>query len=355
MASKVTRADVARMAGVSPAVVSYVTNGGPRPVSAAARARVEAAIEALRYRPDALATAFRDGRTMSVGLLMPSPMNPYYAEMAQAVEVELVRRGYVLSIGISAFNAEQDEAQIRSFEDRRTTGLLIASAASLHGNFAAHQWSTPHVVLDDVTEVSPESPSVYTDSYYDVRRAVDHLQYHGHSAVACVAGPPTWPDEARRVQAWRDQQSEAGFPAGDDLVGHADVSAEGGSMALRVLLEEDSYRRSRRERMPTAVVVTSDVQAFGVLRVCHELGIGVPDDLAIISCDGVRQSLFGWPRLTSMRRPLREVVRTSISLLTGSESPEARNPAPHISLRGNLLVGESCGCEPTIQWSGGMS
>ncbi|MFE4668114.1 LacI family DNA-binding transcriptional regulator [Streptomyces sp. NPDC056716] len=355
MAPKVTRSDVARMAGVSPAVVSYVTNGGPRPVSAAARARVEAAIEALGYRPDALATAFRDGRTMSVGLLMPSPMNPYYAEMAHAVEVELARRGHVLSIGISAFNAAQDEAQIRSFDDRRMTGLLIASAASLPTGFAAGQWSTPHVVLDDVTDVSPDSPSVYADSYYDVRRAVDHLQYHGHSVIACIAGPPTWPDDARRVQAWRDQQLAEGLPAGDDLVGHADVSAEGGSMALRVLLEEDSYRSSRRELRPTAVVVTSDIQAIGALRVCHELGIDVPGDLAIVSYDGVRQGLFSAPRLTSMRRPLREIVRTAISLITTGDSTETQPRPPRLSLRGNLLIGESCGCEPTIQWTGGMS
>jgi LacI family transcriptional regulator len=156
------------------------------------------------------------------------------------------------------------------------------------------------------------------------------------------------------VQAWRDQQQEAGFPIDESLVAHADVSAEGGSMALRVLLQEDSYRRSRRDAQPTALVVTSDVQALGALRVCHELGIRVPEDLAIVSYDGVRQGLFSWPRLTSMRRPLEEIVRTSITLLTAPNPGDGEKPA-HISLRGNLLIGESCGCEPTIQWNGGMS
>ena len=78
----VTRADVAALAGVSPAVVSYVINGGPRPVSDRARRRVESAIEELGYRPNAIASALRGGRTRSIGLLTPSPRNPFFAEMA---------------------------------------------------------------------------------------------------------------------------------------------------------------------------------------------------------------------------------------------------------------------------------
>jgi LacI family transcriptional regulator len=352
---KITRSDVARMAGVSPAVVSYVTNGGPRPVSTSTRARVEAAIEALGYRPNALANAFRDGRSTSVGLLIPSPLNPYYAEMAQVIETELLTHGYLLSMGISTFNAKQDEAHLRSFDDRRMAGLIIASGASVRSAVVRQEGSIGQVVLDDVPGLGISS--VYTDNHYDAARAVDHLQLHGHSVIGCIAGPPGWRDCAVRVDAWRSQQESAGLPSGRELIAYGDVSEVGGSMALRILLSDDSYRSSRRRQKPTAVFVNSDVQAFGALRACHELGIRVPDDLAIVSFDGVRQGLFSQPRLTSMRRPLKEMVRGAVSILLGDlEDLSSEPPALPVqkALRGNMLIGESCGCVPLITWHGGM-
>ncbi len=89
------------MAGVSPAVVSYVINGGPRPVSAETRARVESCIAALNYRPNGVASALRRGAARSLGMLMPSPINPYFAELADAVKGEVNEAGYSLSIGIT--------------------------------------------------------------------------------------------------------------------------------------------------------------------------------------------------------------------------------------------------------------
>ncbi|SDU79160.1 LacI family DNA-binding transcriptional regulator [Jiangella alkaliphila] len=351
---KITRLDVARMAGVSPSVVSYVTNGGPRPVSASARARVEAAIDALGYRPNALANAFRDGRSSSVGLLIPGPLNPFYAEMAQVIETELVRHGYLLSMAISTFNAGRDEVQLRSFDDRRMAGVIVASGA-VPSSLDLQEWSIPRVVLDDVPGL--DTPSVFTDDFYDAGRAVDHLQMHGHEVIGCIAGPAVWRDCALRVDAWRARQEMAGLPADRELVAYSDVSEQGGSMALRILLSDESYRSSRRRQKPTAVFVNSDVQALGALRACHELGIRIPDDLAIVSFDGVRYGLFSNPRLTTMRRPLQEIVRTAVSLLLGDarDDSDGQPAAPiRVALRGNMLIGESCGCVPAISWHGGM-
>ena len=83
---QVTRSDVARYAGVSTAVVSYVVNGGPRPVAAATAARVSEAIRVLGYRPNASARALRTGSTQMLGLVVPEIGNPLFAELAVAVE-----------------------------------------------------------------------------------------------------------------------------------------------------------------------------------------------------------------------------------------------------------------------------
>ncbi|SDT43812.1 LacI family DNA-binding transcriptional regulator [Microlunatus soli] len=343
-----TRSDVARLAGVSPAVVSYVVNGGPRPVSRAARERVEEAIATLGYRPNKLANAFRHGRTRSVGLLLPAPINPFYAELAAMVEGELLTAEYIASMAISSFNAERDAQHLQSFIDRRMDGLIIASGASLPTDHVDLD-TVPHVILDSGARTATGADPhvrVHTDERHDVGRAVDHLRLHGHQVIGCIAGPPSWPVNAGRVAVWRDQLRAADLPAGADLVAHADLTEHGGATALRSLLAEDAYRRSRRDHHPTALFVASDVQAFGVLRACYELGISVPQDLAIVSFDGVAAAAYTQPRLTTMRQPMSEIVRTSTRLLVQQIETGDRPGPAEITIRGNLVIGESCGCLP---------
>ncbi|MGX9901380.1 LacI family DNA-binding transcriptional regulator [Arthrobacter sp. SA17] len=95
----VTRDDVARRAGVSPAVVSYVVNGGPRPVSPANEAKVRQAIKALGYRPNSAARALALGSCEMLAMIVPDAINPFYASLARAVENAAAERGYTPPAG----------------------------------------------------------------------------------------------------------------------------------------------------------------------------------------------------------------------------------------------------------------
>src|SRR5579884_2548749 len=93
-----TRADVARLANVSPATVSYVVNGGPRPVAPATRDRVLAAIAQLGYRPNAIARSLVHQRTHVLGLIVPDNANPFFAELAHQIEDHAFARGYSVAL-----------------------------------------------------------------------------------------------------------------------------------------------------------------------------------------------------------------------------------------------------------------
>ena len=109
----VTRNDVAKKAGVSPAVVSYVLSPGQRPVSEKARARVLAAVKELGYRPDGLARSLKVGRTKTLGLVLPDASNPFFAELARAIEDAAYMRGYAVMVCNSADDLEREHAYIR--------------------------------------------------------------------------------------------------------------------------------------------------------------------------------------------------------------------------------------------------
>jgi LacI family transcriptional regulator len=339
-----TRADVARMAGVSPSVVSYVINKGPRPVSREAEARVAAAIEALDYRPNAIASALRGGSTKSIGLLMPSPVNPYFAELADAIERTLFEAGNLLSIGIIDDDAARERVHLRSLIDRRVDGIIMTSSRAL-GNLNEMHDDVPPVVVIDRTEESQHVSSVHAENVLDSAYAVEHLQGWGHRIIGCITGPRPIPVSAERMLGWSEQQAREGFPNGWHLVAHADFSTQGGAEAAHALLGPDGRAAAMPEGRPTALFVSSDAQAHGVLHACDELGLRVPEDLSIVSFDGTQSARFTRPPLTAMRQPIPEMGATAARILLDMVADPARPPRTEV-FRSNLVLGGSCAPPP---------
>lgn len=342
----VTRADVASMAGVSPAVVSYVINGGPRPVSAEARARVVAAIEALDYRPNAVASALRGGSTRSIGLLMPSPTNPYFAELADAIEDELFAAGNVLSVGITDDDATRERRYLRSLVDRRVDGIILTSSRALASVTEARIVQPPPILVIDRVDDDSGVSSVHVENVLDAAHAVDHLQSWGHRLIGCIAGPWPTPLSAERVRGWSEQQARIGAPNDLDLIAHAEFSAKGGAEGARALLGPDSRMRAKRGMRPTALFVSSDAQAHGVLSECQELGLRVPQDVSIVSFDGTQSARFTSPTLTTMRQPVRALGSTAAKILLRMGADPAAAPTS-VVFRSNLVIGGSCAAPST--------
>ena len=337
----VTRSDVARAAGVSPAVVSYVLNNGPRPVSVEARARVLEAVERLDYRPNAIASALRGGSTQTIGYLSPNRSNPFYAELAEALDRTLGDHGYLVLGGSSYGSRPHEDRLLRTFLDRKVDGLIISSGVSL-GASSLNAIEPPVLVLEAVAGTRTVS-TVRTEDGLDAAATVDHLHTHGHALVGCVVGPTRLRSDALRLAGWRRQQQRAGHPGGDDLVAFAELSEEGGDLAARLLLSQHGRPWAVHGRRPTALFVASDVQAIGVLRACYELGLTVPRDVAVVSIGGTRAAAYTIPTLTTMRQDVSYLARAASAQLL-REIRDRSSPPIELALRGNLVIGQSCGC-----------
>jgi LacI family transcriptional regulator len=122
-----TRTDVAKLAGVSAAVVSYVVNNGPRPVATATRKRVEAAMEQLDYRPNALARALKLRRAQAVGVVVPDVSNTFFGALARELSNQAFETGYALLLGDADNDIERERAQIESLVSHQIDGLIITS------------------------------------------------------------------------------------------------------------------------------------------------------------------------------------------------------------------------------------
>lgn len=337
----VTRSDVARAAGVSPAVVSYVLNDGPRPVSPSARARVLEAVERLEYRPNAIASALRGGSTQTIGFLTPNRDNPFFAGLAESLERSLGEQGYLVLTGSSYGYRAREERLLQTFVDRKVDGLIVSSGTALTGP-SLSALEPPALVLDEVGGEA-EVSTVVTEDALDAMATVHHVQRHGHVLVGCVVGPPRVRSEAHRLAGWRAQQRRNQAPAGEELVAFGELSEEGGYVATGLMFSRHGRPWALHGSRPSALFVASDVQAIGALSALHELGLRVPDDVALVSMGGTRAGAYTVPTLTTMRHDVDYLGRMAATELLRRIHDRSSEPT-QVRVRGNLVVGQTCGC-----------
>lgn len=330
----IRRADVAKLAGTSPSVVSYVLNGGPRNVAPETRERVLAAIEELGYRPNGIARSLRMNRTMTLGLVVPDTANPFFAELARAIEEEAFGHDYTLLIGNSTEDDDRQTTYVRTFLARQVDGLFLVPA---HGPLSCvadlQRANTPWVTLD--REVPGVAPAVLVDNQAGAYAATAHLLEHGRQRIACLAGPQDVMPATDRIAGWRAALGDAGVRPATMSVWHAPFGRRAGYLAAREMLQS--------EARPDAIFVASDEQALGVLRAVSELGLHCPDDVAIASFDGVPAAVYSSPALTTVAQPFRRLARAAVDQLLG-QGDEPHRTGTEV-LPTTLIRRGSCGCD----------
>lgn len=326
---RVTRGDVAERAGVSSAVVSYVVNNGPRAVSDAARTRVLQAIDELGYRPDPLARALKTSRTMTLGMLVPDVANPYFAELAKAVEDLTIERGYSLLLANSSDETSRFARQLQTLQDRRIDGLFVIGAEA--DPQTALPTDLPTVVLDrDSGGVT--RATVVIDNAGAAQEAVEHLLSHGHTTVFCLAGPAASPSALERRAGWENAMHGAGLhTAGLAVAGP--YTREFGYEATKEILRAHPGE-------PVAIFCSADLQAVGALRACYELHRRVPEDVALFSFDGTQDSEYSSPPLSVVQQDIRAIAEAAVAQLLDGDPTES----PRLVVDYSLVLRRSCGC-----------
>ena len=319
-----TIADVAARAGVGLGTVSRVLNGSTK-VRDDTRARVQAAIDQLGYRPNPLARGLSRGRCQTLGVMVPFFTHASAVERLRGVVAGLDGSRYDLVL----FNVEaplhRDEHLASLTGPGRADGLLILSMPIRPRDLATLTATGMAVVLVDAT--GRGVPSVVTDDVEGGRMATRHLVELGHRAIGFLGDEPRPPLGFRASQArergFDEVLRSAGLPAPPGLRRYGPHDRDVARALGRELLSPGPHR-------PTAVFASSDMQAMGVLRAAGDLGLRVPDDVSVIGFDDIELSAH--LGLTTVRQPLFESGRLGVELLlqalAGHAGPTRRHTLP---------------------------
>lgn len=320
----VTRDAVARRANVSTAVVSYVINNGPRPVSEKTRARVLAAIEELGYRPDRAAQQLASGKSHTIGFVLPDIESPYMAEVTQILAGSAFGRGYELLIATNGGDLDRERAHLVNLAERRADGVILMPVDPTPANLEwAASLGLPVLAIDRPAIANRRTVA-----------ATEHLVRHGHRRIGIITGQRDRIATRRRRDAWAKTLRAQGLEVDRELIMYADPQREGGYDAACRLFDMDAP--------PTAVVVHTDGQAFGVLRAAADRNVVIPDDMAIISTEGSAATAFAVPSITVVAQPVGVLAEEALEAILAM----ARGETGRVTNLEYVVHGrESCGCD----------
>jgi DNA-binding LacI/PurR family transcriptional regulator len=342
-----TISDVARLAGVSKGTVSKFLSGA-RYVSAASKGRIADAIAELGYAPNRLAQGLSLRRSHTIGLVVANIGNPFYAELIRGAEDVAASLGYTLLLASTDGDPKRESGIAQMMRQRQVDGVVFASVRLADREVTALARDGMRVVLASRHLPDAEVDMVLVDSVRGARIAVEHLISHGHKKIAYIGGPQSIAQFQNRLEGWREALSHAGLPVIPGLCFSLDrMDVASGDYATRRLL--------LLKEPPTAIFAATDNLAFGVLRACSQLGLRVPEQLALVGFDNVEFGEIALTPLTSVDGSGliigQRAMRMLVDRIQNANEPLVKYIPVRIVIQPSLRIRRSCGCQPAAEVS----
>lgn len=291
-----TMHDVAQRAGVSVATVSRFFNGGY--TSPASRASIEKAVEELQYSPNSIAKALSAHSSRLVGLVVPSVTNPFFPELARAVEEETARKGYQLILCNSEGSIEKEQRFIEAMTSHFADGIITST-----GNCGEVYKASGMPVVSVDRELGTGAPHVTSDNYRGGMLAFKCLAEKACKKFAFIGAPQESTSQRHRREGFFHEAERQGYAAPEIFL--ADEADE-----YRAL-EDEGEHLSRYD----GIFAWNDHAAVQAIRALHQVGRSVPRDVMVIGFDDVHIARLYIPSLTTIAQPIYEMGRAAAELL----------------------------------------
>lgn len=303
---KVTIEDVAQAAGVSRQTVSRAINNRDE-ISVETRARIMAIVEQMSYRPSSIARGLATQHTRTLGLVIPDVANPFFSEVARGAEQTAYAEGYTVFLCNTDENPQRELAILHLLEEQRVDGVVLCSSRldeeTLHTTLTRH----PTVVLVNRQLAGDDFGSVLIDDEMGGQTITRHLLHTGHNTIGFLTGPPASRSGRKRVEGYFAALTASGVAYDPGWMRPCLPTVQGGYEAARALLTSHPEI--------TAIFCYNDLVAIGTVQACHELGLAIPDDLAIVGFDDIPLAALVTPSLTTCRVSRYEMGAQAMKML----------------------------------------
>ena len=328
-----TLASIAEKAQCSVSTVSRVLSGKADRyrISEATVARVQEVAKLSNYTPSLLAKGLREGKTDTIGLLIPSVDDTFFSGIASCIIAEARNLGYT-TIVVDTQESEGNESEgFSTLLARKVDGILtVPCGRETKAYERVASADVPMVVVDRYFEKGARWSFVTTDNYKGAVMAVEHLVANGHRRIACIQGSLGAMTSRERVRGYEDTMRRFGLEE-HILVSGDKFSIQNGYAETNLLLNGPDC--------PTAIIVLSNKILLGAVKAITESGRHIPDDVSIISFDDNLIFNYMNPRITCIAQPVQEISLMAVKLLLKNIAGEKN--VSHLFLPPGLVVRDS--------------
>ena len=333
--------DIAREAGLSPSTVSLVLRDSKTTrVSPATCKKVVGIAKRLNYRPNLLARSLVGQKSSTLGLVITTMLNPFYAEITQSIIDRAREDDYsVIAISVGDGGPEVEQHYTHELLDRGVDGLIICSA--LRNDPAIHdlrERGVPFVlVLRTVDEKPSEQPFdfVGVDDRRGARMVIEHLLDIGHTRIALITGPQETSTGYYRYTGALAAFEGRGLKADSSLIFKGDFSRDSGyKLALEIFQTKPKV---------TAIFSANDIMAMGVLQALAEKGLKSPDDFALVGFDDIEMSGLPGVNLTTISHQKIILGRLAVEQLLSRIKGESNHVIKKFLIDPVLVIRQTCG------------
>ncbi|WP_339063878.1 LacI family DNA-binding transcriptional regulator [Tepidibacillus marianensis] len=334
----ITIKDVAKLANVNPSTVSRVIANNPR-ISEKTKRIVREAMEQLGYHPNLNARSLVNRNTQTIGIIMPSSaekafQNPFFAEVLRGISSKANQQEYAIYMSTGVTEEEIYRGVVNMVQGRRVDGviLLYSRVNDSIMNFLQEE-NFPFVVIGKPSNHPELITHVDNDNRNAACEVTDYLIQLGHQNIAFVGGSLELVVTIDRLEGYKQALQTADIAIREEYLFQEEFLKEGGQEAVGELFS--------LPEPPTALVVTDDLMAFGVLSTLYERGFRVPEDISVVSFNNVMLAEFSRPSLTSVEINIYQLGLEAVQcLIDRIREPEL--PTKRVIVSHQLIVRDSC-------------
>jgi LacI family transcriptional regulator len=334
---KYTIRDVAKTAGVSHMTVSRVLNDDSL-VRESTREKVLKAIADLDYEPDARARAFATQKSQLIGLVVSDISNPFYAEISRGIEDKAFEHGYSVIFCSTDELCHRTEACVKHMLRTGVDGFIFTSVHLKEPAVEKLIADNVPVVLVNRKLKSSNYHYVVCNNFkgaYDITRYLFNL---GYRKIAMISGSPNLSTGLDRLKGYRQALEDSGLPERPEYIIQGPFTRDAGYAAAKKLL-------ALKDR-PEAIFSGNDYIAMGVMDAAEEMGVSIPEDLALTGFDNTKNSARWSTKLTTVSQEIYEMGNLAVQILIDTIDRKNLDYAHKVVLNPKLIVRESCRAKP---------
>ena len=342
--NKVTIKDIARQLNVSTTTVSNALNGKPG-VGKTARRKIKQMAKTMGYQPDYFARGLVSRQSYAIGLTIANISDPFSSELARGVYEKANELGYTMMLFNTNYDLENETKSIEILRSHGVDGIILSTVTQDDPNIdALDKIQMPYVLVNRLI-LNPKKASridsVSVDDYGSFYKAATHLCRLGHKNIAMIAGDMDVSTAIALTQGANDALSEYGVTIPSDLFFECGFIRANAYQAAKTIFS--------KKKLPTAILIQGDNMAIGVREAAHEVGIKIPEDLAIVGLDDISISSLAGIELTTINQNQYKMGASGVQLLVNKiknrkiKNRDLPGSSSKIVMGSDLIIRKTCG------------